>query len=81
MDCPFEWTRNGREKVEKSNYFDTILEPYKDESHRVFFFSDAYDALFNGGVDQILNIFEATGAKIFISAEENCYPDSTLFSR
>ena len=50
------------------------LETYKNDSNKVILFADAYDVLLNGGVEDILQRFEKSKARILFSAEKNCYP-------
>lgn len=78
----------GREKIWKDwkniykvNLYRDYLEGFKNDSSRIFLLADATDTLFNGGVAQILNTFKIFEAKILFSAEDNCWPDSSICER
>jgi len=54
------------------------LDQYKDDSWTIVLFVDAYDALINAPMSQIVGAFKSLDAKVLFSAEHNCWPDATL---
>lgn len=54
------------------------LEPLAEESNKLVLFTDAYDVIFLGKLDEIVRRFQKTGARILFGAEPYCWPDATL---
>ncbi|KAK9501159.1 hypothetical protein O3M35_002249 [Rhynocoris fuscipes] len=70
--------RGGGHKV---NLLRRALKPYKDNTSKIVMFTDSYDVIFLGGVDQILQRFIELDSRLVFSAEVFCWPDEDLASK
>ncbi|XP_056646968.1 procollagen-lysine,2-oxoglutarate 5-dioxygenase [Diorhabda sublineata] len=61
----------------KFNLLKNALEEHKN-SNKVVLFTDSYDVIFLGKVDDIIRRFKKTGAKVLFGAEPYCWPDTSL---
>uniref|UniRef100_A0A6P7FY86 procollagen-lysine 5-dioxygenase n=1 Tax=Diabrotica virgifera virgifera TaxID=50390 RepID=A0A6P7FY86_DIAVI len=61
----------------KFNLLKKALEEHK-ASKKLVLFTDSYDVIFLGKMDEIIRRFKQTGAKILFGAEPFCWPDPKL---
>ena len=54
------------------------MEEYKDKENLILMFTDAYDVIFNGNSEAILEAFHSFKANIIFGAEHFCWPRSDL---
>ena len=66
-----EWIGLGDAKVAQLGH---ELEKYKNDSEKIILFADAYDVLFTGPAEVLLEKFRKFNTRILFSAEKNCYP-------
>ncbi|CAG9863076.1 unnamed protein product [Phyllotreta striolata] len=77
-----EW-RGGEVKTHpgggwKLKLLKTALEPFEGDDNKLVLFTDAYDVIFLGKLDEIVRRFHKTGARILFGAEPYCWPDAGL---
>lgn len=65
----------------KINLFKKALEEYKNDKDRIILFTDAYDVVFLGSLDEIVKRFKQTNARILFGAEGYCWPKEELKSK
>ncbi|KZC09166.1 Procollagen-lysine,2-oxoglutarate 5-dioxygenase 1 [Dufourea novaeangliae] len=57
------------------------LQDYQDDQDKIVLFTDSYDVIFLSGLEEIINRFRRTKARILFSAEGHCWPDRSLASK
>ncbi|EDW70891.1 procollagen-lysine,2-oxoglutarate 5-dioxygenase [Drosophila virilis] len=62
----------------KINLLRKAIEDLKDEEDTIILFTDSYDVIFTAALDEILEKFKESGAKLLFSAEKYCWPDKSL---
>ncbi|XP_023288788.1 procollagen-lysine,2-oxoglutarate 5-dioxygenase 3 [Orussus abietinus] len=65
---------------QKINYLREALEEDKDDSNKIIVFTDSYDVIFLGSLEEIVERFKKSEARILFSAEGHCWPDVSLAS-
>ncbi|KAJ8667494.1 hypothetical protein QAD02_009157, partial [Eretmocerus hayati] len=67
---------------QKINLLKKALEPFKDDSDKIILFTDSYDVVFMAPLADIVRKFEQwDDARIIFSAEDSCWPDTSLASQ
>lgn len=64
----------------KINLLKEALQEHKDDQDKIVVFTDGYDVIYLGNVNEILKRFYATGARVLFGAEPYCWPDPLLAS-
>ncbi|KAJ8961211.1 hypothetical protein NQ318_008894 [Aromia moschata] len=62
----------------KINLLKEALIPYRDETDKIVLFTDAYDVIFVNNLNEILQKFQKTNARVLFGAEPFCWPDPEL---
>ncbi|XP_076236667.1 procollagen lysyl hydroxylase [Calliopsis andreniformis] len=65
----------------KVNLLKDGLKQYRDDDQRIIIFTDSYDVIFLSGLNEIIEKFKSTNARILFSAEGSCWPDRSLASK
>ncbi|XP_076180900.1 procollagen lysyl hydroxylase isoform X1 [Ptiloglossa arizonensis] len=65
----------------KVNLLKEALEKYQFDEENIVIFTDSYDVIFLSNLDEIVNKFKSTNARILFSAEAFCWPDKSLASK
>ncbi|SPP77043.1 procollagen-lysine,2-oxoglutarate 5-dioxygenase [Drosophila guanche] len=62
----------------KINLLRKAIEPLKDEQDTIVLFTDSYDVIITATIEEIVELFKKSKAKLLFSAEKYCWPDSSL---
>lgn len=62
----------------KLNLLKEALKPHKDNADLIVMFTDSYDVIFTAPLEEIINRFKKTEARVLVSAENFCWPDKSL---
>ncbi|KAG7212693.1 hypothetical protein KM043_012970 [Ampulex compressa] len=65
----------------KVNLLKQALEKYKDDKERIVIVTDSYDVIFLNELEEIVDRFLASGARVLFSSETTCWPDRSLASK
>ncbi|XP_023161506.2 procollagen-lysine,2-oxoglutarate 5-dioxygenase [Drosophila hydei] len=65
----------------KINLLRKAVEELKDAQDTLILFTDSYDVIFTAPLEEILEKFNESGAKLLFSAEKYCWPDKSLADR
>ncbi|XP_076684470.1 procollagen lysyl hydroxylase isoform X1 [Andrena cerasifolii] len=65
----------------KVNLLAEALKKYQNDEERIVIFTDSYDVIFLGGLDNIIDKFKSSNARVLFSAEGSCWPDRSLASK
>ncbi|KAK6634910.1 hypothetical protein RUM44_000157 [Polyplax serrata] len=64
----------------KVNLLREEVAKHKKYKNKIIIFTDSYDVIFLGGVDDIVEQFKAMDARVVFGAEPFCWPDKSLAS-
>ncbi|XP_062134515.1 procollagen-lysine,2-oxoglutarate 5-dioxygenase [Drosophila sulfurigaster albostrigata] len=79
-----EWTGGDMKTAGggvKINLLRKAIEPLKDAQDTLIMFTDSYDVIITARLEEILEKFKETGAKLLFSAEKFCWPDKSLANK
>ncbi|EDV97127.1 GH16659, partial [Drosophila grimshawi] len=62
----------------KINLLRKAIEPLKDAEDTIILFTDSYDVIITSTLEEILQKFKESDAKLLFSAEKYCWPDKSL---
>ncbi|KAH8309709.1 hypothetical protein KR067_000641, partial [Drosophila pandora] len=62
----------------KLNLLRKAISPFKNDPEKIILFTDSYDVLITAPLEEIVEKFKDSGAKVLISAEKYCWPDKSL---
>ncbi|RZB40645.1 procollagen-lysine,2-oxoglutarate 5-dioxygenase 1, partial [Asbolus verrucosus] len=62
----------------KVNLLKEALQPHKNDKNKIVLFTDGYDVVFLGDLNQIVAKFKASNARVLFGAESACWPDVEL---
>ncbi|EDW79565.2 uncharacterized protein Dwil_GK20548 [Drosophila willistoni] len=62
----------------KLNLLREAIAPHKEAQDKIILFTDSYDVIITANVEEIVEKFKESEAKILFSAEKFCWPDKTL---
>ncbi|KAH8411190.1 hypothetical protein KR222_010054, partial [Zaprionus bogoriensis] len=65
----------------KINLLREAIKPLKDAQDTIILFTDSYDVIITATLEDIVDKFKESGAKLLFSAEKYCWPDKSLANR
>jgi procollagen-lysine,2-oxoglutarate 5-dioxygenase len=70
-----EFVYSGKYKL---NLLKDALKEYENDQTKIVLYTDSYDVLFLGPIQEIVNEFKRSRAKVLFSADYNCHPEEQL---
>ncbi|KAH8296127.1 hypothetical protein KR054_002177, partial [Drosophila jambulina] len=62
----------------KLNLLREAIAPFKNDPETIILFTDSYDVVITASLEEIVEKFKESGAKLLVSAEKFCWPDKSL---